>query len=80
MLKDLTTVFKKRWPEMLLIVGFTAIAIFLTEQLNSAAPAAKTPVPMTMTQTTSFLYSMVIMIFLVMAMTLKLKLKLTTKL
>jgi len=72
MLTDLTTVFKKRWPEMLLIVGFTAIAIFLTEQLNSAAPAAKTPVPMTMTQTTSFLYSMVIMIFLVLAMTLNL--------
>lgn len=72
MLTDLTTVFKKRWPEMLLIVGFSAIAIFLIEQLNSASPAANTPVPMTMTQTTSFLYSMVIMIFLVLAMTLNL--------
>ncbi|MCF7955293.1 MAG: hypothetical protein K9M75_05790 [Phycisphaerae bacterium] len=72
MLKDLTAVFKNRWPEMLLIIGFTAIAIFLTEQLNSAAPNAKTPVPMTMTQTTSFLYSIVIMIFLVFAMILHL--------
>ena len=69
MLKDLTTIFKKRWPEMLLIVGFMAIGLFLYMQLIAATPSAKTPSPIIMTETTSLLYSTASMVFFVLFLT-----------
>lgn len=70
MLKDLTTVFKKRWPEMLLIVGFMAIGRFLELQIITAATSAPTPALIAMSQKTLFLYSATSMIFNVLFLTL----------
>jgi len=35
MLKDLLVLYRKRWPEMMLIVGFCAFGIFLLERFNA---------------------------------------------
>ena len=76
MRNDLTIVLKKRWPEMLLIVGFMAIGIFLQEQLNASIPTSSGPgqtdALIEMSPATSFLYPMMAMIFCVLSLTLQL--------
>jgi hypothetical protein len=74
MINDLTIVFKKRWPEMLLIIGFMAIGRFLWEQIVATLPTTalspQTTRAIEMSQNMSFLYPMFTMIFFVMSITL----------
>jgi len=65
MLKDLANVIKTRWPEMLLVIGFMAIGMFLADQLTAADPTAITKAPITMSQTTTLLYTMTATVFFV---------------
>jgi hypothetical protein len=76
MINDLTIILKKRWPEMLLIIGFMAIGMFLIERLVATNPTSfqspQTSAVSSMTQTTSFLYPMIAMVFCVLSLTLHL--------
>lgn len=74
MFDDLKDMCSNRWQEILLIIGFMAIGIFLFEQISAEAAAiqrAATESGITnesgsMSPTTSFLYSLASMVFLVL--------------
>jgi len=66
---DLVAVFRNRWPEILLIVGFMVIGMYLREQLVTVffneLMAQDSDKPLLMTETTRFLFSMAAMFFLI---------------
>jgi hypothetical protein len=74
MLNDLKIMVSKRWQEMLLIIGFLAIGMFLFELLNAEATAMQQAAvngPIAngaagMSQTTTLLYSLAMMAFMVL--------------
>lgn len=80
MFDDLKDMFLKRWAEMVLIVVFLAIGLFLFEQISNEVSAIQQSTAEngtaitsgTMSQTTSFMFSMGAMIFMILWMTLHL--------